>query len=63
VDGRRPNSLNFIEWLLEVDRILEECSCLDHYYLDERPWFEWWQNGMIPDEAAHITLKVEGLED
>lgn len=54
--------LSFKEWMREVNRHINKTVGLGLGVSDlsDQPFYEWWEDGVEPREAAEITLEDNG---
>lgn len=54
--------MNFKEWMLEVDVMLESWSGLRSSDLADHAYWHNWQDGVTPEEMAEAVLESAGWE-
>lgn len=52
--------MNFKEWMLEVDVMLESWSGLRSSDLADQRYWDSWKDGFSPEEMAEAVLEDEG---
>jgi hypothetical protein len=53
--------MSFNTWMSKVDRKVSATAGLSVHDLSDQPFYEWWEEGMTPSEAASITLEDNGF--
>ena len=57
-----PKTLTgFDAWLARVDAHISRLSGLGHEDVADQPWYDWWEDGLSPAEAAENALEDEGF--
>ncbi len=53
--------MTFEQWMSAVDRVLGGICGLSHDDLADQTWYDWYNSGMTPEEAADECLDNEGF--
>lgn len=51
----------FDEWMVQVDAAIVDLCGLTARDLADQPYFDWFDSGLTPEEAAYETLAEEGF--
>lgn len=51
----------FEKWLSEVNAVIEKLCGLGYEDIADKPWWDWWEDGVSPREAAEEALAEEGF--
>ena len=60
-DKRNDDGHTFEEWMRLVDNEVVSISGLSVHDLADQPFWDMWNDGCPPSEAAHETLEEEGF--
>jgi hypothetical protein len=59
--SRNEEGLTFEEWMAKVDRVIAAHCGLGSGDLADQTYWDWWNDGVSPRDAAEMTLEDEGF--